>query len=651
MPTPIQTDSYTLLTGHVIEQLRTLPAGSVQCVLTSPPYLWLRSYGTEGAVWGGNEAHEHVFDRHNDTECECGAWKGELGQERSLESYVAHLVQVFREVRRVLRDDGVCWLNIGDTFNSDSRTKLVHTKSAGPASVPDRHNVDRWKFKRKDMIGVPWALGVALREDGWYLRQEVIWSKAGGNCPRCHYRIEKGSSLPEPVFDRFARAHETVLLLSKKSSYFFDLEGARDPQSNSNRRDVVHVSATKFRGAHFASMPPALARILVRAGASSHGACAKCGAPWERIVERGAALDRLKQACGADAEGNYTGEAVKDYESAEVQNASDVKRRILNSMRERITAGWKAACECNADVVACKVLDPFSGAGTTGVAAVEMGMHYVGIEIDEKCNQEIAAPRLQEVKREKTPVIDLPAGSGVYHGPSEEILQRLPSAIARMILTDPPYNVSRENNFHTMGRTGISFDWDGDFDQEAWLRHADRVLMPGGSLVIWNDWKVLGLIAHTLMDMGYDVKRPLTWVKSNPMPRNTDRTPVQAVEMGLWAVKPGAKWVFNKRGASYEDFVFRYPIPRGKKDRPRHETKKPDDLFGEIIEILSNPGELIVDPFCGGGTLAYAAESRGRAHISIDMNETWVKETQARWKEAVDDRATVPPTRSAADAD
>jgi site-specific DNA-methyltransferase (adenine-specific) len=202
-----------------------------------------------------------------------------------------------------------------------------------------------------------------------------------------------------------------------------------------------------------------------------------------------------------------------------------------------------------------------------------------------------------------------------------------------MVLTDPPYNVSRENNFHTMGRTGIDFEWDGDFDQEEWLRHADRVLMPGGSLVIWNDYKVLGLIAHVLIDMGYDVKRPLTWIKNNPMPRNTTRLPVQKTEHGLWAVKPGAKWVFNKRGAA-ETFVFGYPLPRGRNGRPRHDAKKPDDLYGEIVEILSNPGELIVDPFCGGGTLAYAAETRGRQHISIDEDEKWVTETKARWSEA-----------------
>ena len=635
LATSVQTDSYVLLTGHVVEALRSLPERSIQCVVTSPPYLWLRSYGTAGEVWGGDESHAHVFDRRDDTECECGAWKGELGQEPSVELFVEHLVLVFREIRRTLRDDGTCWLNMGDTFLNSGMQRPVE-KNAGSSGVVHRVGTGHWGIKKKDLVGVPWALAAALRNDGWYLRMDAIWSKAGGNCPRCHYRIEKGSGLPEPVTDRFVRSHEHVFLLAKKPNYFFDYEGAKEKGATANRRDVIHLPAAKFRGSHFATMPVELARIAVRAGVSTHGACAACNAPWKRIVEKGAPLERLKRASGANADGEYTGEALKDYEGADAQNPSDVKRRILNSMRERITVGWEPTCACESkEVVPCVVLDPFSGAGTTGVAAIELNQHYIGIEIDGKCNVEIAAPRLEAVK---APLIDslemLPAGSGVYHGNAEVLLQRIPAGIARMVLTDPPYNVSRENNFHTMGRTGIDFEWDGDFDQEEWLRHVDRVLMPGGSLVIWNDWKVLGLIAHVLMDMGYDVKRPLTLIKSNPMPRNTTRSPVQAVELGLWAVKPGAKWVFNKRTAAYEDFVFRYPIPRGRKGRPRHETKKPDDLFGEIIEILSNPGELIVDPFCGGGTLAYAAETRGRQHISIDENEKWVAETRARWSEA-----------------
>jgi site-specific DNA-methyltransferase (adenine-specific) len=628
---------YTLLSGNSIDQLKTLPDAHVQCILTSPPYLWLRDYQTEGYVWGGDAEHAHEWV--NDHNCECGAWRGELGQEPTLELFVEHMVSVLREAKRVLRNDGVLWLNIGDTYLSNlvSRVQAVK-KTGGAVKRPRRVYSGQTGIKRKDLVGVPWAIATALRADGWFLRQDVIWSKAGGNCPRCHFRLEKGSSLPEPVTDRFVRAHEYVFLLTKSKDYYFDCEAAKEQGATSNRRSVLHITSSNFRGAHFATMSMDLARVLVKAATSAHGACDQCGAPWERVVQRGELmLDKL-HAAGASPDGSYDGQALKDYEAAKAQNPSDVKRRILNSMRERITTGWQPTCRCEAGVRPCVVLDPFSGAATTGVAALELGHDYIGIDADERCNSQIAKPRLDAVKAKMPAQQSTPttlAGSGVYHGKAEDLLQQIQPGTVRLVLTDPPYNVSRANNFHTMGRKGIDFDWDGEFDQEEWLQYADKVLMPGGSLVIWNDWKVIGQVAFKLMEMGYDVKRPVTLIKSNPMPRNRDRSAVQSVEYGLWAVKPGAKWVFNRRpGAKYEDFVFTFPVPRSRKGRPRHEAKKPDRLYEALIEILSNPGDLVVDPFCGGGTLAYAAERLGRLHISIDAQEKWVAETRTRWNEA-----------------
>ena len=617
LPSTCPAANYTLLTGHVLDQLRALTAQSVQMVITSPPYFGLRDYKVGEQLWGGAPDCVHAWEILDGAGCSCGAWKGELGHEPTVDLFVEHMTAVFKEVHRVLRDDGVVFLNIGDSFHSGRKNK-------------------EQSIKHKDLSGVPWALAFALRHDGWYIRGDNIWSKAGGNCPRCHYRIEKGSGLPEAVTDRFVRSHEHFFLLTKRPTYYFDHEGAKESGAHANRRDVIHMPAAQFRGAHFATMPIELARIAVRAGTSAHGACAKCNAPWERIVERGQTLGDLKLASGSTLSGDYNGHGTKDYADTAIQNPSDVKRRILESMRERITTGWAPTCACETtDVVPCVVLDPFSGAGTSGVATIELGRRYIGVDVDQKCNDEIAEPRLKAAVYTAVPTITpLPATSAVYCGKAELILQQLPASIARMVLTDPPYNTSRKNNFHTMGRRGIDFEWDGDFDQEEWLRHADRVLMPGGSLVIWNDWKVLGLVAHVLMDMGYDVKRNMTLLKSNPMPRNTTRSAVQRTEIGLWAVKPGATWVFNKRGASYEDFVFEYPVPRASNGRPRHDTKKPDGLWSEIIEILTNPGELVIDPFCGGGTLAYAAEKLGRAHISIDESTQWTAETTLRWDEA-----------------
>jgi DNA modification methylase len=285
-------------------------------------------------------------------------------------------------------------------------------------------------------------------------------------------------------------------------------------------------------------------------------------------------------------------------------------------------------------------MDPFSGAATTGAVAVRHGRAFLGLELLESNNTEIAGPRLDaELEARKSPSqIDyLPTTSGVYHGAAEILLHRVEPDSVRLILTDPPYNTSRENNFHTMGREGINFEWDGGFDQETWIRLADKALMPGGSIVIWNDWKVLGLIAHLLLDLGYEVKRNLTWVKTNPWPRNVQSSPVQRTETGLWAVKrikKSTKWIHNLRAhQNYEDLVFYYPIPRGQKDRPRHQTKKPDDMFREIIQIFSNPGDLVLDPFAGGGTTAYAAAAEGRRQISFELSQQWHAESLRHWAE------------------
>jgi DNA modification methylase len=542
---------------------------------------------------------------------------------------VSHLVQIFRELRRVLRKDGTLFLNIMDTHNSEKRTD------------------EEWKLKPKDLYGVPQRLVLALQEDGWWWRSDAIWGKAGGNCPRCYYRIEKGSTKPESAKDRFVKAHEYVYLLTKSKKYFFDHEGVKEKRSTSNRRDVFYIPSQSFRGAHYATMPLPLAEIGVLGGTSDHGSCAKCSAPYRRITVKGAPDREKQKASGSNADGEYHGENTKDYEEHGAEKPGDLKRRILDGMRKIETTGWRQSCKCKdpGEPIPCLVMDPFSGAATTGAAALKHGRRYLGLELLPSNNTEIAAPRLDAVLQARVPdeeIVYLPLDSGVYRGKAENLLLRVPPASVRLILTDPPYNTSRKNNFHTMGRTGIDFEWDGDFDQEEWIILADKALMPGGSIVVWNDWKVLGIVAGVLTDMGYDVKRNFTWVKTNPMPRNTKRSFVQKTEAGLWAVKPGAKWVFNKNPEkSYEDGIFTYGVPRAKKGRDRHQSKKPDAMFKEIIKILSNEDDLILDPFVGGGTTSYAAETTGRRSIAFEESEKWYEEAVAHWMEGAEEGAPV----------
>jgi DNA modification methylase len=423
----------------------------------------------------------------------CEAWLGELGLEHNPALFIQHLVQIFREVRRVLRKDGTCFLNIADTY----------------FSVTSKARRDPWGLKRKDICGVPHRLMIALQADGWWCRNDAVWSKAGGNCPRCHHRIEKGSTKPESVKDRFVRAKEYVFLLTKSSKYFFDHVAVRTSHSPAARRDVFHLPNQNFRSAHYATMPESLAELCVRGGSPDGGCCSKCRAPYRRIIKKKELSKKQKKKWGGHGEdGSYTGKALKEYEAHGAEDPSALKRRILENVRFVETIGWEPSCSCKdaGGPVPSLVLDPFSGAATTGAIALRFGRAYLGLELFEASNTELAKPRLDaELEARKPPeqIEFLPTESGVYQGASEILLHRVQPESVRLILADPPYNTSRENNFHTMGREGIDFEWDGEFDQEAWIRIADKALMVGGSIVIWNDWKVLGLIAHLLEDLGY----------------------------------------------------------------------------------------------------------------------------------------------------
>jgi len=273
----------------------------------------------------------------------------------------------------------------------------------------------------------------ALRADGWYLRSDVIYSKP--------------NPMPESVTDRPTKSHEYVFLLTKSARYFYDheaikerAEGAtvhdltgqgysapgqsrqtgnrksevvgangRNVQATNdesvrrdqiggtfnnnprlrltdgtrNRRSVWTITTQPYPEAHFATFPEELPETCIKAGTSEHGACSSCGAPYERVVEKGAELIDQKIRGGCNADGQYHGAATKAYEGTGAQNPSDVKRRILEGMVEKRTVGWVATCACEgAAVVPCVVLDPFNGAGTTGLVADRLGRDYIGIELN-----------------------------------------------------------------------------------------------------------------------------------------------------------------------------------------------------------------------------------------------------------------------------
>lgn len=205
---------------------------------------------------------------------------------------------------------------------------------------------------------------------------------------------------------------------------------------------------------------------------------------------------------------------------------------------------------------------------------------------------------------------------------------------ADLILTDPPYNLSVENNFHTMkGRHGIDFgEWDKAFNLTSWIPEAVSHLRPGGSIIIFNAWRNMGEISAALESTGCLVKEMIQWQKSNPMPRNRDRLYVTACEFAVWATK-GKGWTFNRQREAYENTIFQYPIVSAK--QRIHTTQKPVDLIRDLILIHSNPDEIILDPFMGSGTTAIAAIETGRKFVGFELDHNYYMAAQERILERV----------------
>lgn len=369
-----------VLFGDVLERLAEVPDGAVQCVVTSPPYWGLRDYGVAG----------------------------QIGLEATIEEYVAKMVAVFREVRRVLRDDGTLWLNLGDSYANrgcDSSTVGGFTGErirAGKKGIMDsRPREIPTGLKPKDLCMIPARVALALQADGWWLRQDNIWSKP--------------NPMPESCSDRTTTAHEHMFHLSKRARYFYDADAIREehkPESlviyeygahssapkggmiaagsdtgifncerkgnhvnpaGRNKRSVWTIPTQPYSGAHFATFPERLVEPCILAGTSPQ-ACPGCGAPWRRVVE--------KQS-GFDADGNCLG--------CGRPKAQPGKSNMINRRGEAVpcghgvATGWQATCPCegNDGSGRCIVMDPFAGSGTVGAVALKTGRDYLLIELNE----------------------------------------------------------------------------------------------------------------------------------------------------------------------------------------------------------------------------------------------------------------------------
>ncbi len=404
-----------------------LRSNSVQCVVTSPPYWGLRDYGT--ATWvGGDEGCDHANGRQGATrrdvsperlaeravlygtgtgsgsdvppqqyrnKCpKCGATRidSQIGLEKSPEEYVAKIVAVFREVWRVLRDDGTVWCNLGDSYNAGRNGGHAGGLNgvSRPEIAPKQSGVNAPGLKPKDLVGIPWRVAFALQADGWYLRSDIIWSKP--------------NPMPESVTDRPTKAHEYIFLLTKKPNYYFDQDAVREeaqPESygrylyayggakaeeltrtgqrqdgfnawrnptGRNIRTVWEIATQPFPNAHFATFPEEIALRCIKAGTSEKGACKECGAPWDRVTS--------KPSGGIDGDWHQWRTTEDGF-----TNTKPSGQKAWDSYNPGQTLGWQPTCKHDAPTVPCVVLDPFSGAGTVPLVADKLNRRGIGLEL------------------------------------------------------------------------------------------------------------------------------------------------------------------------------------------------------------------------------------------------------------------------------
>ncbi len=305
----------TILCGDALEQLRTLEPESVHTCVTSPPYYNLRDYGAAG----------------------------QIGMEDTPEEYIGKLVEVFREVRRVLRPDGTLWVNIGDSYATRSGAQPpANTRNAHGHTA--KHPPGGYKYK--DLIGVPWLLAFALRADGWYLRQDIIWNKT--NC------------MPESVRDRCTKSHEYIFLLSKSPHYYFNAAAISEPiAGSSTKRYLQNIEAQKGSDRQPGKTNGKMKAALPRFGGEKYGPDGSEESRTKSGKVYVPTLRRNKRDVWAVSTGGFKGAHFAVFPERLVEPC------ILAGCPEGGT-----------------VLDPFMGSGTTGVVARHLRRNFVGVEIN-----------------------------------------------------------------------------------------------------------------------------------------------------------------------------------------------------------------------------------------------------------------------------
>ena len=600
-------DKNKIIHGDALTVLRTLPDGCVNLVVTSPPYYGLRNYKTEPQIWGGSPQCEHKWiedatnrsnasgglgykqdtvrgSHHTDynnrvtysNNCsKCQAWKGSLGLEQHPQFFVDHLIEIFREVKRTLRENGSAYIIIADSYYGSGGTGGDYNAGGLREGQPkykqgkERGMKDGW-LRPKQKLMIPARVAIALQEDSdpWLLRNVLIWSKP--------------NAMPSSVKDRYSTKYEDVLFLVKNPRYYFDLDSIRIP----------HVIASLERVKN-----PILGRRKFTEG------CAWGDNDIYSLNPLGANPTDILRDWGASPDGCYNGQATKDYDSAQIQNPSDVKRRIIQGFLDHPKRGKHPSdiisSEDNINHIKERIGDAHSGEATAGLYRPHKTHHKLGKNPSDVVREESHQPSLFGGH-------EVPVESAGTH--------RLGANPRDIIAYDSKYetgNSASRNRIMVAERTQSRLDVEKLFPanpatQQAYVNYVHD---HGGN----KNGKNLGDIVSKYGSEPEDFNSPRArHIRPNYDAEKHDYHPLGA----------------NSSDVSMYETDFHTVNTHGFPEA--HFAVYPTKLITPFILASCPLDGVVLDPFMGSGTTCAVTKALGRNYLGIELNPDYVKLAEKR---------------------